>query len=51
MKILHVSCSPRGQASESYRISQKLIGLLLKSEPAAIVVERVIGGGATAAYR
>jgi FMN-dependent NADH-azoreductase len=46
MKILHVSCSPRGQASESCRISQKLISLLLKSEPTAIVVERVIGGGA-----
>jgi FMN-dependent NADH-azoreductase len=46
MKILHVSCSPRGQASESYRISRKLISLLLKGEPAAIVVERVIGGGA-----
>jgi FMN-dependent NADH-azoreductase len=46
MKILHVSCSPRGQASESYRISQKLISLLLKSEPTALVVERMIGGGA-----
>jgi FMN-dependent NADH-azoreductase len=46
MKILHVSCSPRGQASESYRLSQKIIGFLLKREPAAIVVDRVIGGGA-----
>jgi FMN-dependent NADH-azoreductase len=45
-KILHVSCSPRGQASESYKISQKIIGFLLKREPTAIVVNRVIGGGA-----
>lgn len=46
MKILHVSCSPRGQASESYRLSRKIIGFLLESEPTAIVVDRVIGGGA-----
>ena len=46
MKILHVVCSPRGQASESYRLSQKIIGFLRKREPAAIVVNRVIGGGA-----
>ena len=46
IKILHVACSPRGQVSESYRTSQKIIGYLLKSEPAAIVVDRVIGGGA-----
>ena len=46
MKILHVSCSARGQAAESYRLSQKIVGFLLKSEPTAIVVNRVIGGGA-----
>ena len=46
IRILHVSCSPRGQASESYRISQKIIGFLLQKEPAAILVNRVIGGGA-----
>jgi FMN-dependent NADH-azoreductase len=46
MKILHVSCSPRGQASESYRISQKIIEFLLKSEPTATLVNRVIGDGA-----
>ena len=46
MKILHVSCSPRGQASESYRLSQKIIGLLLKREPSATLVNRVVGGGA-----
>jgi FMN-dependent NADH-azoreductase len=42
--ILHVSCSPRGQASESYRLSQKIIGYLLRREPAAILTSRVIGG-------
>ena len=41
-----LTCSPRGQASESYRLSQKIIGFLLKSEPTAVVVNRVIGGGA-----
>lgn len=46
MKILHVSCSPRGQAAESYRLSQKIIGFLLQKEPTAIIVNRVIGGGA-----
>lgn len=46
MKILHVSCSPRGQASESYRLSQKIIAFLLKSEPAAILVNRGIGDAA-----
>ncbi|MBR1170226.1 NAD(P)H-dependent oxidoreductase [Bradyrhizobium liaoningense] len=46
MKILHVSCSPRGNTSESYRLSRKIIKYLLEREPAAIVVDRVIGAGA-----
>jgi FMN-dependent NADH-azoreductase len=46
MKILHVSCSPRGQVSESYRLSQKIIGFLRKCEPTATLVDRTIGGGA-----
>ncbi|NYT29164.1 NAD(P)H-dependent oxidoreductase [Rhizobium sp. WYCCWR 11128] len=46
--ILHVSCSPRGQAAESYRLSQAIIGFLLQTEPGAIVVERVIGNGTIA---
>ena len=46
MKILHVTCSPRGQASESYRLSQRIMGYLVKREPTAILVDRVIGGGA-----
>lgn len=47
-KILHVTSSLRGHASESYRVSQKIVGFLLKSEPTAIVVNREIGGGAIA---
>lgn len=46
MKILHVSCSPRGHAAESYRLAQKILGFLLAREPAATVVTRAIGGGA-----
>jgi len=46
MRILHVSCSPRGHAAESYRLSQKIIGFLLRKEPEAVVVNRVIGGRA-----
>jgi len=44
--ILHVSCSPRGQNSESRRLSEKIIGFLLEREPSAIVIERAIGDGA-----
>src|ERR1700754_706515 len=43
--ILHVSCSPRGQAAESYRLSRKIVELLRQREPAAEVVNRVIGSG------
>ena len=46
MKILNVSCSPRGQSSESYRLSQEIIGFLLKREPTAMVINREIGGDA-----
>ncbi len=46
--ILHVSCSPRGQLAESYRLSQKIIGLLLEKAPTATLINRVIGNGAIA---
>jgi FMN-dependent NADH-azoreductase len=42
--ILHVSCSPRGEASESYRLSRNIIGYLRRLHPEATVVDRVIGG-------
>lgn len=45
MKILHISCSPRGRASESLRLSQEILGCLLKFYPAAAVVTRVLVGG------
>lgn len=45
-KILHVSCSPRGQRAESYRLSQKIIGFLLQKAPMATIIDRAIGGGA-----
>lgn len=47
-KILHVSCSPRGEASESYGLSQKIIGFLLKRDPAAVLTNRIVGDGAIA---
>jgi FMN-dependent NADH-azoreductase len=46
MKILHLDCSPRGQASESYRISQLIISFLLEREPTALLVRRTVGAGA-----
>jgi FMN-dependent NADH-azoreductase len=42
-KILHVVCSPRGQASESFQLAQKIIGFLREREPAAIVVDQAVG--------
>ncbi|WP_341888573.1 NAD(P)H-dependent oxidoreductase [Variovorax sp. YR752] len=46
MKILHVVCSPRGEASESLRLSQQIVARLMDREPAATLVRRVIGGNA-----
>ncbi|AKZ64690.1 NAD(P)H dehydrogenase [Herbaspirillum hiltneri N3] len=40
MNILHLSCSPRGQESESYRLSQKIISFLQSRTPALAVVRR-----------
>jgi FMN-dependent NADH-azoreductase len=45
MKILHVTCSPRGRASESYRLSRKIVGMLLGNAPTAAVVSRDVGDG------
>jgi FMN-dependent NADH-azoreductase len=46
MRILHVSCSPRGRAAESDRLARRIIGHLLEREPSAIVIDRPVGGGA-----
>jgi FMN-dependent NADH-azoreductase len=48
MKILHVTCSPRGPDSESIRLSRKIVAHLLRNEPEAIVVNRALGDGAIA---
>ena len=48
MKILHVSCSPRGLVSESRRLSEKIVGFLLEIEPAAQVTNRAVGAGGIA---
>lgn len=43
MKILHIRCSPRGAASESSRLSRKIVGLLMELDPGSVVVERPLG--------
>lgn len=45
MKILHVSCSPRGEVAESSSLAQTIISLLRESEPSATVIKRVLGDG------
>ena len=40
MKILHITCSPRGQQSVSYRLSQRVMDRLLSQHPAAQIVTR-----------
>jgi FMN-dependent NADH-azoreductase len=45
MNILHVSCSPRGEASESHRLSQKIIASLRQRAPDAVLRTRVLGAG------
>jgi len=44
--ILHLICSPRGEASESLRLSRKIVSQLLLRTPGAVVVERMLGGQA-----
>ena len=44
MNILHVSSSPRGPASESHRLSQKIVDCLSRKHPSATVVSRALGG-------
>jgi FMN-dependent NADH-azoreductase len=47
--ILHLICSPRGEASESLNLSRKIIHRLLQRMPRAVVVERILGGQPVAA--
>jgi FMN-dependent NADH-azoreductase len=46
MNILHVTCSPRGQTSESTRLSNSIVACLLDTQPGATVRERFVGGRA-----
>jgi FMN-dependent NADH-azoreductase len=46
MNILHLTCSPRGDASESHKLSQKIVDLLLQRYGAAALVRRVLSDGA-----
>jgi FMN-dependent NADH-azoreductase len=43
--ILHIGCSPRGQAAESHKLSGKIVEHLLRQVPDALVVERRLGDG------
>jgi FMN-dependent NADH-azoreductase len=45
MKVLRIICSPRGRASESYRLSENIARLLLKHDPAGVIVDRFVGDG------
>lgn len=49
MNILHLSCSPNGQAAESHRLSSKIVAHLLDATPSASVIERDIANGGIAA--
>ena len=40
MKILHITTSPRGGDSVSYRLSQRVIDHLLVRHPAALIIAR-----------
>ena len=48
MRVLYVSCSPRGHASESHRLALKVIDHVTAGVPTAQVVHRPLGGGALA---
>lgn len=41
-RILHLVCSPRGLSSESARLSQSVVDVILTAHPAAMVTTRVL---------
>ncbi|HTM78770.1 MAG TPA: NAD(P)H-dependent oxidoreductase, partial [Devosia sp.] len=45
MSILHLICSPRGRASQSFWLSQQIVDCLLQRDPGATVITRMIGDG------
>ena len=48
MNILHLSTSPRGPTAESYRLSRRIVDLLVARQPDAVLVDRSIGEGGIA---
>ena len=44
MKILHLTCSPRGTDSHSLRFSQQVVARLCAQSPGAVVVARDLAG-------
>jgi len=44
-KILRLTCSPRAQASESYRLSEAVLGHLMNRHPGVQVIERQLSAG------
>lgn len=47
MKILHISCSPRGRSAESFRLSEGIVGHLLDRHPGAAVMKRELTSDTT----
>jgi FMN-dependent NADH-azoreductase len=48
MKILRINCSPRGARSESGRLAQSIVDILLRQNRDATVTVRELGGGSLA---
>jgi FMN-dependent NADH-azoreductase len=48
MKILRINCSPRGAQSESGRLAQSIVDILLRQNRDAMVIVRELGGGSLA---
>jgi FMN-dependent NADH-azoreductase len=40
MNILLINCSPRGQMSESYRLSRQIVGHLMQKDPDSVLITR-----------
>jgi FMN-dependent NADH-azoreductase len=43
MKILHLSCSPRGHAAESSLLAGRIVELLIEGDPEGTVISRDLG--------
>jgi len=45
MKILRISCSPRGHDSESFKLAETIVHYLMKRHPEAEVISRELAAG------